>query len=43
VRSALATGALGYVFKDRLALDLVPALREALAGRRFVSDSLAAT
>ncbi|MCI0741885.1 MAG: response regulator transcription factor [Gemmataceae bacterium] len=37
LRSALATGALGYVVKDRLASDLVPALREALAGRRFVS------
>jgi DNA-binding NarL/FixJ family response regulator len=41
VRSALATGALGYVAKDRLASDLIPAMREALAGRRFVSCSLA--
>ena len=41
VRSALATGALGYVFKDRLATDLVPALREALAEHRFVSCSTA--
>jgi DNA-binding NarL/FixJ family response regulator len=40
VRSALATGALGYVIKARLASDLLPALREALAGRRFVSDTL---
>lgn len=40
VRSALATGALGYVTKDRLASDLIPALRSALAGRRFVSPSL---
>jgi DNA-binding NarL/FixJ family response regulator len=40
LRSALATGALGYVVKDRLASDLIPALREALAGRRFVSCSV---
>jgi len=40
LRSALATGAVGYVVKARLATDLVPALREALAGRRFVSHSL---
>jgi DNA-binding NarL/FixJ family response regulator len=39
VRSALAAGALGYVFKDRLASDLVPALREALADHQFVSGS----
>jgi DNA-binding NarL/FixJ family response regulator len=37
LRSAFAAGALGYVVKDRLASDLVPALREALAGHRFVS------
>ena len=40
LRSALATGALGYVLKDRLASDLIPALRSALAGRRFVSSTL---
>lgn len=40
LRSALATGALGYVVKRRLALDLLPALRAALAGRRFVSATL---
>jgi hypothetical protein len=40
LRSALATGALGYVAKDRLASDLIPAMRAALAGRRFVSCSL---
>ena len=39
LRSALATGAMGYVVKDRLASDLVPALRAACAGIRFVSDS----
>jgi DNA-binding NarL/FixJ family response regulator len=41
LRSALATGAAGYVVKDRLATDLVPAIRQALAGRRFISRSLA--
>jgi DNA-binding NarL/FixJ family response regulator len=40
VRSALAVGALGYVVKHRMASDLIPALREALAGRRFVSSAL---
>jgi DNA-binding NarL/FixJ family response regulator len=35
--AALATGALGYIVKDRLATDLVPGLREVMAGRRFVS------
>jgi DNA-binding NarL/FixJ family response regulator len=43
LRSALATGALGYIVKRRLASDLVPALREALAGRRFISDTPALT
>ncbi len=45
LRSAVATGALGYVVKARLATDLMPALREALAGRSFVSrtPALAAT
>ena len=41
LRSALATGALGYIVKARLATDLMPALREALAGRRFVSQTTA--
>jgi len=40
LRSALATGALGYVTKDRLATDLIPAMRAALAGQRFISCSL---
>jgi DNA-binding NarL/FixJ family response regulator len=40
LRSAMATGAFGYVIKSRLATDLVPALREALADHRFVSGSL---
>lgn len=37
VRTALATGAQGYVVKRRLATDLIPALREVLAGGRFIS------
>jgi DNA-binding NarL/FixJ family response regulator len=41
LRSALAVGGLGYVVKDRLATDLVPALRKALAGRQFISPSAA--
>ena len=41
LRSALAVGALGYVVKERLATDLIPALWAAVAGRRFVSPSLA--
>ena len=40
VRVALATGALGYVIKARLASDLVPSIKEALAGRTFVSPSI---
>lgn len=40
LHSALSTGALGYVVKDRLASDLMPALHEALAGHRFVSGVL---
>ena len=40
LRSALAVGALGYVVKDRLASDLIPAMHEALAGRRFVSSTI---
>jgi len=40
VHAALATGALGYVIKSRLATDLLPSIREALAGRRFVSPSI---
>jgi DNA-binding NarL/FixJ family response regulator len=40
VRAALAAGAQGYVAKSRLASDLRLALREALAGRSFVSPSL---
>ena len=41
VRSALAAGGLGYVVKDRITSDLIPALRAALCGQQFVSESLA--
>jgi DNA-binding NarL/FixJ family response regulator len=40
VRAALAAGALGYVVKCRLASDLLLAMREALAGRSFVSPCI---
>lgn len=35
--SCLAAGGLGYVVKDLMASDLIPAMTEALAGRVFVS------
>ena len=34
---ALATGALGYVLKSRLTLDLIPAIHEVLANNSFIS------
>jgi DNA-binding NarL/FixJ family response regulator len=37
LEAALATGALAYVVKSRLATDLSPAIRAAMAGRLFVS------
>ena len=40
LRSALGTGALGYVIKNRMVSDLIPAIRAALGGRCFVSKSL---
>jgi DNA-binding NarL/FixJ family response regulator len=40
VRAAFAAGAQGYVVKCRLVSDLPLALREALAGRSFVSPSI---
>jgi len=35
--TALETGALGYVLKSRLGIDLIPALKLATVGSRFVS------
>jgi DNA-binding NarL/FixJ family response regulator len=40
VRAAFDVGALGYVLKSRLASDLLLALRDASAGRSFVSPSI---
>ena len=40
LHAALAVGAIGYVIKSRLASDLQPAVREAMAGRRFFSPSM---
>lgn len=37
VHACLAEGALGYVVKARVAIDLVPAIIDALAGHRFIS------
>lgn len=46
VRSCLASGAFGYIVKPRVAVDLLPAIRQVLAGHVFVStydlDDLAA-
>ncbi len=39
-REALAAGALGYVIKPRIASDLLAAIKEAHAGRSFVSPSV---
>ena len=36
-RAALATGAVGYVLKPRLGADLIPAIKLAREGQRFVS------
>ncbi len=40
VAAALSAGASGYVTKAYLTTDLVPAIREALAGRTYVSQSI---
>ncbi len=40
VRAALATGAQGYVVKPRLASDLSVAIKEAHAGRSYLSPSI---
>jgi len=41
LRAAQEAGGLGYVLKSHLASDLVPAIRAALDGHRFVSQPLA--
>ena len=40
IRRCLSTGAFGYVVKSRMASELVLAIREALAGKIFVSQHL---
>lgn len=40
VKACLATGAMGYVVKKRLTTDLILAIQEVLAGRRFISPVL---
>ena len=40
VKAALSAGASGYVTKEDVATDLVPAIYDALAGRIFVSNSI---
>jgi DNA-binding NarL/FixJ family response regulator len=39
VRACLNAGASGYLVKLRMATDLLPAIREALAGRIFLSPT----
>ncbi|HSB28419.1 MAG TPA: response regulator transcription factor [Pyrinomonadaceae bacterium] len=39
LRAAFASGVTGYILKSRMASDLCRAIREALAGRCFVSPS----
>jgi len=41
VEAAFAVGARGYVLKQRLAVDLLPAIREVLKGGTFISPSTA--
>lgn len=38
--ACLAEGALGYVVKSRLRIDLIPAINEALSGRSFISPGV---
>lgn len=40
IAAAFSAGAMGYVTKRRLSLDLVDAIQEALKGHTFVSNSL---
>jgi DNA-binding NarL/FixJ family response regulator len=41
VEESLALGEVGFVVKDRLVADLLPAIRHVLAGETFVSPSIA--
>jgi DNA-binding NarL/FixJ family response regulator len=40
VQGSLALGEVGFVVKDRLVADLLPAIRKVLAGQSFVSPSV---
>ncbi len=40
VAAAFAAGASAYVIKSRINTDLVPAIRESLLGKTFVSQTL---
>ena len=40
VHESIALGAVGFVVKDRLVHDLLPAIQSVLAGRPFVSSSV---
>lgn len=40
VDAAFSAGALGYVVKSDVTTDLIPAIREALEGRRYTSQSI---
>ena len=40
VEAALSLGALGYVLKQRLVSDLIPAIRKAMEDRVFVSSTI---
>jgi DNA-binding NarL/FixJ family response regulator len=40
VDESLALGEIGFVVKDRLVADLLPAIRQVLAGRSFISPTL---
>jgi DNA-binding NarL/FixJ family response regulator len=40
LEAALRTGASGYVLKRRMTSDLRPAIRDALAGKTFISSSV---
>ncbi len=40
VKAALAAGACGFVLKRSVATDLIPAVREALEGRTYISPAV---
>jgi DNA-binding NarL/FixJ family response regulator len=38
IEAAFLAGAVGYVLKSRIGKELIPAIQEALAGRKFTSS-----